>query len=195
MGIKVAGIASVDTNEPNEKRISTRKTKKKRKENYGQERQQAQDRPRGCRCRRASTLPSSNTGFSIGTPQVNHSITRKKSAMNRPKIQMTGTDLLREDIDHTPTQTLMADATNALLGDSDVASPRASATNSLAKSELGLDLHIPCLAQVCHDARFIENRVCSAHAALEIEFEFLHSLCVRYEFQCGISWEARAVLG
>ena len=170
MGIKVAGIASVDTNKPNEKE-KLEPEKKRQKENQGYEEEQAQDRPRECRCRRASTLPSSNTGFSIGTPQVDHGI-------------------IGENIDHTPTQTLMADATNSLLGDSDVASPRTSTTNSLSKSELGLDLHIPCLAQVCHDARFIENRVCSAHAALEIEFKFLHSLCVRNEFQCGVGWEA-----
>lgn len=81
----------------------------------------------------------------------------KTSQRRTNQKQMTENDLLGENIDHTPTQTLMADAANSLLGDSDVASPRASTTNSLTESELGLDLHIPCLAQVCHDARFIEN--------------------------------------
>jgi hypothetical protein len=68
-------------------------------------------------------------------------------------------------------------------------------TNTFTNSQPRLDLHIVRFTQISHDARFIEDRVRSPHAALEIEFQFLHGLLVWYEFQSGLGWKSGAVFG
>lgn len=73
----------------------------------------------------------------------------------------------------------MAYTTDPLLGDSDVARSCASSHSAFAEQELGLNLHVAFLAQLRHDAGFIENRVGCTHTALEVELELLHGQCGR----------------
>lgn len=89
----------------------------------------------------------------------------------------------------------MANTADSLFANGDMSCACPTALNSLAKGQLGLDLHISCLAKACHDARFVEYGVCSAHAALEVKFKFLHGLCVRDQFEGCVGGESGAVFG
>jgi hypothetical protein len=64
----------------------------------------------------------------------------------------------------------MTNPTNAFLRDRDMSSACPTADNPIAKSKLGLDLKIPRLPKLSHNASFIEDRIGRAHAALEVEF-------------------------
>lgn len=68
----------------------------------------------------------------------------------------------------------MTNPTNSFLRDRDVPSSRPTTTNPIAKSKLCLNLHIPRLTKLSHDASLIEHRIGRAHATLEVEFQFAH---------------------
>jgi hypothetical protein len=89
----------------------------------------------------------------------------------------------------------MTNTANSFLGDSDVSGTCATTLDAITNSQLRLDLHIPCLAKIGDNASFVEHGVRGAHAALEVEFKFLHGLLVRDEFEGRVGWESGAVLG
>jgi hypothetical protein len=179
LGIKVAETASGNNPTKNDRTTERPNKPKKDKENENE----TNSMP--CKCRRKSKrigLPRSNTGSPIRTPQMNNRVTGP-NYQHQPNQQRKD-NLLGKHIDHTPTQPFMTNTTNPLLGNSNMASTRTRPipTNTFTNSQPRLDLHIVRFTQISHDARFIEDRVRSPHAALEIEFQFLHGLLVWYEF-------------
>lgn len=68
-----------------------------------------------------------------------------------------GGDILGKDIDHTPSQALVTDTTDPLLGDSNMACPCSASHGTLTEQKPGLDLHIAFLPQLRNNTGFIED--------------------------------------
>ena len=88
-------------------------------------------------------------------------------------------DLLGEDIDHTPTKSLMTNPTDPFFCDRDMPRPRRLHIATLTNQELRLCLDTLRLLQVGHNSGLIEYRSCRPHTTFEIEFQFLDWQCFR----------------
>lgn len=119
-----------------------------------------------------------NTGNSICTAEVHDGVAGGKNWLALPCTVRTPPkrrgNILRKNINHTPTQPLMTNPTNAFFRDRNVARARPTTTDPIAKSKLCLNLHIPRLTKLSHNASLVEHRIGRAHASLEVEFQFAH---------------------
>lgn len=104
-------------------------------------------------------------------------------------------DVLGKHVDHTSAQSLVAHATDALLGHIHMASTSTAAPNTLAQSELSLHLQIARLAQTRHDPGLVEYGIGRSHSSFEVEFQIAHRKGCGDQLQRRFGRQTRAVFG
>ena len=98
---------------------------------------------------------------------------------------------LWKDINHTPPNPLVTDATNFFIRDGDMSRPRIAITimSTIPDEQVRLHLDIAQLAKIGRDAGLVQDRVGRSHSVSKVKLQLLDWQRSRDQFQCSVGRE------